>query len=113
MALSLPILETLIQNQEDAIRRHTFHSYIIVIIGIAIILFTNFFLKIDGSESVKSLLNIGGGLISTLSAYPINQIITRKEKSNTYKMFKQNMQNMNVEESKKFEEMIWDSIKKI
>jgi len=51
MARSLPLLEIVLQNQEDAGRRHTFRSYIIVIIGIAIILFTNFFLKIVGSDS--------------------------------------------------------------
>ena len=91
MALSLPILDTLIQNQKDAVRRHTLHSCIIIIIGIAIILFSYIFFKYNDDATVKIVLNIGGGLISTLSAFPINQIITRKEKTSTYEMFKQNI----------------------
>jgi len=112
MALSLPILDTLIKNQEDAIRQHTLHSYVIVLIGITIIIGTNFFIE-NNNEMLKNLLNIGGGLVSTLSAYPINQIISRKEKARTYEMFKQNIDNMSTEESKKFEDMIWATLNKI
>jgi hypothetical protein len=66
----------------------------------------------DTNDSIKTILTIGGGFISTISAYPINQIIARREKIKTYEFFQLKINYMDESEQKKVEELIWKSIEK-
>ena len=110
MTLSTLILETLIQNQKDAINRYRLYSLSVIVIGASIILGSNLFISNNSTETVKIILNIGGGCVSTICAFPINQIILRREKLKIYQTFKTNFARMNLEEMKKFENLIWESI---
>lgn len=111
MALSSSILESLIQNQRDAVKLHTVFSVTIVVIGILIFVISNFYGSNIGSDTLKNVTGIGGGFISTLSAYPINQIILRKEKLRIFETLKSNIDTISTEDASKVEEIIWNSIK--
>ena len=114
MAINIDILNSLIKNQKDAIRYHILFAFIVILFGICLIIFSSFTLmEAINNETLKLLLSIGGGFISTISAYPINQIITRKEKIKTYNLILSKLPEMTKAELKRTEELIWQSVEKI
>ena len=115
MSINNNILATLIQNQKRAIKYQIIFASLVIILGFCIILFSLFFFPISStpSETVKLALSLGGGFISTISAYPINQIITRKEKIKTYEIFILSINELSENELKRVEEIIWKSVEKI
>jgi len=114
LPINADILNTLIKNQKEAIKYQQVFACIVLCVGILLIFFSNFALsKPTQSDSLKLILSIGGGFISTISAYPINQIIGRKERIKTYELLKLKMDVMTETELKKTETLIWNSIEKI
>jgi hypothetical protein len=114
LPINIDILNTLIRNQKDAIRYQILFASIVVLLGACLILISTFSInEIGNNDPLKLILTIGGGFISTISAYPINQIITRKEKLKTYSIFLIKQNEMTEAEIKKIEELIWKSIEKI
>lgn len=113
MPINSEILDVLIKNQKDAIRYQTVFAVIVVSLGLCLIIFSSLFVESSGTnDSIKLILSLGGGFISTISAYPINQIINRKEKISTYNIFRLKIETMSESEAKKVEELIWKSIEK-
>ena len=114
MPLNKDILNTLINNQKYAIKYHSVFAITVILLGCCLVIISNFFISTPNpNDSVRLILSIGGGFISTVSAYPINQIITRREKIATYKILRLKLETMNDSELKKAEELIWKSIEKI
>ena len=114
MSVNIDILNTLIQNQKSAIRHQGLFALMIIILGFCLILISTFYFNSGASnDSIKLILMVGGGFISTISAYPINQIITRKEKIKTFEIFKLKINDLSKAELKRVEELIWKSIEKI
>ena len=64
-------------------------------------------------DSLKVILGIGGGFVSTISAFPINQIITRTEKIKTFELLGLKINSMTDVELNRTEELIWKSLEKI
>jgi hypothetical protein len=58
-------------------------------------------------------MTIGGGFISTISAFPINQIILRREKIKTYNILKLKLNDITKTDLKKIEDLIWKSLEKV
>jgi xanthine/uracil permease len=114
LQLNVDILNTLIKNQKDAIRYQTLFAGVVLFLGLFLIVVSNFFTKSpSANDTIKLILSIGGGCISTISAFPINQIINRKEKIRTYEIFKKKIPDMTKVELQKVEELIWKSLEKI
>jgi len=114
LSIHLDLLKTLINNQKEAIRYQFLFALIILCLGIFIIIFSNFFITAKVSnDSIKLIFKIGGGFISTVSAYPVNQIITRKEKIKTYEVLLTKVHEMTKPELKRMEEIVWKSIEKV
>jgi hypothetical protein len=108
------ILTILIRNQKSAIRYLTLFAVSIVVIGIALIFYSFIFIESSGiSDTIKLFLGVGGGFISTISAFPINQIIIRIEKMRLYQYYDSNMDKMTKNDIKKVEDLITKSIDKI
>jgi len=107
-------LTILIRNQKSAIRYLTLFAVSIVLIGIALIFYSLIFIEDSGiSDTIKLILGVGGGFISTISAFPINQIIIRIEKMRLYQYYDSNMDKMTKNDIKKVEELISKSLDKI
>jgi hypothetical protein len=114
LAINLDILNTLIRNQKEAIKYQQVFACIVLIVGILLILVSNLVIsKPTQNDAVKWIMGIGGGFISTISAYPINQIINRKERIKAYELLKFKMDEMTETELAKTESLIWNSIEKI
>ena len=114
LAINLDILNTLIKNQRTAIRYQQIFACIVLLSGLLIIIFSNLAPhQTAQNETLKLTFGIGGGFISTISAYPINQIINRKERIKTYELLKVKMHEMSDMEINKVEALIWTSLEKI
>lgn len=114
MAIDLDILNTLIKNQRDAIKYQTVFAAIVIFCGCVLMITSIYFLK-DSTmkDSLKVILGIGGGFVSTISVFPINQIIARTEKIKTFKLLGLKMSSMTDVELSRTEELIWKSLEKI
>ncbi|MCX6235162.1 MAG: hypothetical protein NT175_10675 [Bacteroidetes bacterium] len=114
MAINTDILNTLIRNQKTAIRYQTLFALAVVCIGLSLIIVSVFVIGHPaGDDTIKLIIGIGGGFISTISAFPVNQIIIRNERIKTYEYFCLNIDTMTDAEKQKVEELIWKSIEKI
>ena len=111
MTTELDILITLKTNQKKAIKSYTFFAILVICVGILLIIISLFF--IEHSETLKLFIGIGGGFISTVSAFPIKEIIIRIERMRIYDFVEKNRNNMTSSELKKIEEMVWKSVEKI
>jgi hypothetical protein len=114
LAINTDILSTLIRNQKNAIRYQTIFALVIAGIGICLIVLSVFVIGHSGEDdTIKLIAGIGGGFISTLSAFPVNQIITRNERIRTYRYISINIDKLSNAEKHRAEELIWKSIEKI
>jgi len=114
VSLNIDILNTLIRNQKDAIKYQSVFALIVVIIGCSLIVVSNFFLSSNSpNDNYKLVMTIGGGFISTISAFPINQIILRREKIKTYNILKLKLNDITKTDLKKIEDLIWKSLEKV
>jgi hypothetical protein len=114
LAIDVDILNTLIKNQKDAIKYQTVFACIVIFCG-CILMATSiyFFNNSTVEDSLKVILGVGGGFVSTISAFPINQIISRTEKIKTFKLLSLKMNSMTDIELNRTEELIWKSLEKI
>ncbi|SEJ41681.1 hypothetical protein SAMN05192553_103783 [Cyclobacterium xiamenense] len=114
MSSTAEILSILIKNQRSAIGYLSFFAVSIAILGIGLVVYAFLFIEIsESSETIKLFIGIGGGFISTISAFPINQIINRIERIRIYAYYASNIGSMTASDLKKAEELIAKSIDKI
>jgi hypothetical protein len=82
LGLDTTILVIFISNQKNAIRWQTIFASSVFLVGVVVMFITHF---VDPkSENIKTILLIGGGFISSVSSFPITQIVNRNEKKKIY-----------------------------
>jgi hypothetical protein len=109
-------IEDLVKNQKSAIRLYTLLAFGIVIFGFSLLIFGNIFFE---NDSVKTIINIGGAFISTLTGFPVKEIVARKDRINTYDILKRHLKIINEigdeiedQEKQKIIDLILEIIKK-
>jgi len=114
LPVKLEILDTLIRNQKSAIKYQAFFAVIIIVCGCLLMLFAFYFLgNTQTTDTVKIFVGIGGGFISSISVFPIQQITARIERLRIYNYYELNLDKMSENEQLKVEELITKSIEKI
>jgi hypothetical protein len=120
--MGVELINTLIKNQKDAIKHQVLFASLVFVLGCIIIISMifinnqNSFVHIDNPDirdTLKVVLGVGGTFISSLSGFPVSQIITRIEKIKTLELINNSREKMNESELKKVEELIWKSVEKI
>lgn len=81
-------IENLIDSQKSAIKLYSFFALGIFLFGIFLLVFANTMAQTD---IIKTIINIGGAFVSTLSGFPIKEIITRRDKISTYNILKRHI----------------------
>ncbi|MEJ2658856.1 MAG: hypothetical protein P8012_16990 [Desulfobacterales bacterium] len=106
-------LEKFIEDQHKAIRFYIIFAASFFIAGILIIFIFLVFLSNSVDEPIKTIIGVGGGFISSVSAFPLKEVINRKERMSLFLSIK----TMNIEadeiEKNKIEELVWKTIEKI
>ena len=108
-------IENLIDSQKSAIRLYLIFTVVIICVGLVLFIIAN---NLNISDTTKTIINIGGGFISTLSGFPIKEIVNRKEKINTYHILKRHViliaergEEINDQEKKQILDLIMQIIK--
>lgn len=106
-------IERFIENQRNAIKFYLIFATTFLVIGIIVILTTLFISNDIINESIKAIIGIGGGFVSSVSAFPIKEIINRKEKIEIFLTIKSIQSKADDSEKNKIEELVWKTIEKI
>jgi low affinity Fe/Cu permease len=81
-------IENLINSQKSAIKIYTFYAITIFLFGISLLVFANLFAP---NDTTRLVINIGGTFISSLTTFPIKEIINRNDKIGTYHVLKRHV----------------------
>jgi hypothetical protein len=114
----IPDIEPFIANDRAAVRYYLGFALFIVTIGIAIIAVA--FLPAFRTENVIQDLaqKVGGGFISTLSAFPLKEYLARRDRLRILGALGRQISDLrrepqpNEEDVKRFESLIWEVYKK-
>ncbi|HWS89178.1 MAG TPA: hypothetical protein VN282_19555 [Pyrinomonadaceae bacterium] len=112
-------LDLLIANQYRARRFYLVFAGILLAVGVLIILFSQMYPGLS-QDIFKQLLALGGGFISSLSAFPFKEIMNRKEKAETLKAVKKKRlllekatDKASKAERERIDTVVWQSVEKI
>lgn len=111
-------LDQIINNHRCAIRYYLLFAIGIFALGVAVIITAFLWPEIIIEEGFKTLLTIGGGFVSSLSALQLKEILSRKEKVGVLEKVKMRMQklkeggNVGQTERARIEELLWKIVEK-
>ena len=103
-------IDVLIDNQRRAVFWYSAFAAMLLIAGIAILVLTTASGGLAG-EGEKTVLGIGAALISAASAFPMKEILARKDKICVFALIRSQLQSGEPAEWEKLREIIWDATK--
>ena len=99
------LIDSLIASQRLAIRYYLLFGGVVFLLGIAVMILGN---KSTGSILPEKLLSLGGGFISTLSCFPLKEVLTRRDRMSGLQSMKVVLsQSHNPDERKRLSEIFW------
>jgi len=110
MDLSLYINQ-IILTYKSSIRIRIVFASLLVILGTLIIIFNTLNI-LEFSTQIKSLVSVSGTLVSSVCAFPIKEIVDRKNKIKLIELLMIQCQNSSNMDKKKIEELIWKFVEK-
>ena|SRR6266516_4906139 len=119
MPVNEAFVNRMIENQHRAIRYYLLFASGLVTLGILVLVFGS---RASGwltTEAGKAAVQIGGVFVSTLSAIPVKELITRKEKLGIFEIIKTRLQtgrasqdDIDEPERKRIEDLLWQVVEK-
>ena len=106
------IIDGLIENQRHAIRWYAIFALIVFSLGLLILLFAILSTGSLTEGSMKTILGIAGGFVSTISGFPLKELIARREKIGIFESLKMQLKMPNASEQSRIQELIWEVIHK-
>jgi hypothetical protein len=113
-----PFLAQLIANQYRAVRFYSVFAISLMAFGVILVLLALLSRGRLIPEALQSMVTIGGGFVSSLSAFPIKEIITRKEKVKLLEAARASLGMIETPDSvesdnrKRIENLVWQAIEK-
>jgi hypothetical protein len=106
-------IDILISHQRSSIRYFFCYSIGLVLIGVIVIVIGVKF----SNETMKTAMNIGGGLISSVSLFPIKELLQRMGKIETLEILSVQLDSLNqidvIEEDKlRLNDLVWKIFEK-
>jgi len=98
-------IDLLISSQKKTIKNYFIFAGFILGLGIIIILSVFLLLNSKINETLKVIIVTGGTFISSISAFPIKEVISRKEKIDILEYTK------NLAQDDRIDKFIWEKIK--
>ena len=113
MPLTEAFVDQMIANQHTAIRSYLVFTFVIVSAGIVVLIFGPRF----APEVGKAAIDIGGGLVTASSSFPITELISRKEKLGIFKEIRVQLQICHSDagesdDRKRMDDLIWQAMLK-
>lgn len=113
MKPSKTYIDQLIDNQRKLIKYHFIFACCLFGIGMLIIAITLIWFSTKKNDELKTIISIGGFFTSSISAFPIKDVIKRREKIGIFRILRSCHLEDNNSESTKANELIWKTIEKI
>ncbi|WP_347841474.1 hypothetical protein [uncultured Draconibacterium sp.] len=104
-------IQKIILTYKSSIRFRVGFAVLIVSIGLLIILL-NAFNLLDFPGEIKSIISISGTLVSSVCAFPIKEIVDRRNQIRLINELSVQHKNSSGEDKKRLEELIWKFIEK-
>ena len=73
-------IDRLIDNQRHAVKSYRFFAIAVFVLGASVILLALVWPGQALNERLKTLLTIGGGVVSSLSGFQLKEILSRRDK---------------------------------
>jgi len=116
---NVELIDTLIACQVRAIRWQLALAGLLILVGLVIFAIGSLAKQIDTGFSGSALLSLVGACASTLSAFPIKDLVVRREKAEALRLLKSRIQMLESQpagdraEIEKITTMLWASLKTI
>jgi len=108
MGLDIYIKQVL-NMYKSSIKLRILFALLLIFLGLTIILL-NVLNVINFIEELKDLISISGSLISSICAFPIKEIVDKRNKIKLVKILAAEFDNSEGEDKKKIEELLWKFI---
>lgn len=119
MFASTSLLDQLISSQQRAIRYYFYFAGGLVALGLAVILGVSLVSGQLLSDAFKTLFGLGGAFVSSLSAFQIKEILSRKDKIQTFETIRARLHDLerssqagDDEARKKIDDLLWRVVEK-
>jgi len=115
MLVNESFMDQLILNQRRAIHYYLFFAVGLGFLGIMVIFVVFLFRDKLPSEIIKTILTLGGPFISSLSVFPIKEILNRKEKVGIFEIVKTHLHDLgslDTSERTRIENLLWQAVEK-
>lgn len=106
-------LDILVSNQQRAIRQYLSLVTVTFSVGVSLLIVFLFFGQSIAPDPMKTMLTIAGGLVSSITIFPLKELNICKDRLNVYIRLKTDIVDASVLEKEKIESIVWDAVKKI
>jgi hypothetical protein len=106
-------LDLLMQNQRRTIRWYQWFAAILLMSGVVVFLSILLFGNRLGPDPMKTVLSIGGGLVASVSVFPLKEVNGCRDRLALYQKLKAEVLSSNDVDRCKIESLIWDAVRKI
>jgi hypothetical protein len=104
-------IHKIILTYKSSIRFRVGFAALIISLGLLIILL-NVFNVLAFTEQMKSVMSVSGTLVSSVCAFPIKEIVDRKNRIRLISELSEQYKHSSGADKKKLEELIWKFIEK-
>lgn len=115
MVANEAFINQLILNQRRAIHYYLFFAIGLGVLGIVVMAVAYLLRDVLPSEILKTLLAVGGPFVSSLSFFPIKEILNRREKISIFEVVKTNLPalgSLDTSEKERIENLLWQAVEK-
>jgi hypothetical protein len=113
------LVDTFIEQQSRAMLWHLVFALSLAMLGLLLLLVA-FILpdQVESSPLNRQLLSASGAFISTLCAFPIRDLLARKEKADVLRFLKSRLSNLHTAQDEQVErdrihELLWKTLNKV
>jgi hypothetical protein len=106
-------LDVLLQNQRRTIRWYVCFATILVVLGMILLASMVIFGHKLGSDPIKTILGIGGCLISSVSVFPLKEVNGCRDRISVYRKLRAEVDSSRDTDQSKIELLVWDMMRKV
>jgi hypothetical protein len=116
MTTSEDLLDQLIANQQQSMRYYLLFAVGLILLGVVVMSATTILSNLIVADAFKALFGLGGAFVSSLSAFQIKEIVSRKNTIQTLNKCKLILHTegagADAEALKRVDEMVWKAVEK-
>ena len=106
-------LDILMQNQRRTIRWHVCFATVLVALWMILLASMVIFGHKLGSDPIKTILGIGGCLVSSVSVFPLKEVNGCRDRISVYRKLRAEVDSHHDADQSKIESLVWDVMRKV